>query len=304
MSSDKSSISYRVEGKDTQKRLDVYIAAKNTKYSRSIWQKLIDQGYVLVNGKKTGTKYILKVGDRVEIKPYQRNLALDIPVIYEDADVVVLDKPSGIITHLKSDLESEPSVASFIAAKIDFEKPTNRAGIVHRLDRDTSGIIITAKNEGARAYLARQFSERKTKKFYLAAVEGTIDKDMCIDSPIERSKKLPSTFTVGENGKSAKTDVHVLDSKNVVLLRPYTGRTHQLRVHLKSVGHPIIGDRVYAKSEDDRLQLHAWKLEITLPSRERRIFTSEVPEDMSKYINDEDVSRAEAVAASFFSAET
>jgi 23S rRNA pseudouridine1911/1915/1917 synthase len=162
---------------------------------------------------------------------------------------------------------------------------TNRPGIVHRLDRDTSGILICAKDGETKGKLQKQFQDRKAHKTYLAVVQGTPKKTAAtLDLPIERNPKKPSTHRVGVNGKAAVTRYEVVASDgkhSVVRLHPETGRTHQLRVHMAYIGTPIVGDRLYGseKSPIDRLCLHAESLEITIPVSRRETFTAEPPAD-------------------------
>lgn len=264
-------------------RLDVYVAQHWPEHSRATWQKYIAAGYVKVNGVViTAPKKPLGEDDVVEVSiPDAPNFDKEVlPILYEDDDVVVIDKPAGILTHPKGKIIDEFSVASFMKLRSDFPEDDARPGIVHRLDRDTSGVMIAAKNPEALSFLAKQFADRKAKKTYVAVVKGKPElKEAVIDAPIGRHPKAPSTFRVSAEGKSAQTKYTVLDTHNglsLLLLKPITGRTHQLRVHLDYIGTPILGDRVYG-TETDRLYLHAKELEITLPNRERRTFASPLP---------------------------
>jgi 23S rRNA pseudouridine1911/1915/1917 synthase len=164
----------------------------------------------------------------------------------------------------------------------------NRAGIVHRLDRATSGVMICAKTETALKQLQKQFSERKTKKTYIAIIAGRLaNPEAIIDMPIERNPKQPQTFRVGRQGKPAITQYKTLkvsDNYSLVELKPTTGRTHQLRVHLKHLGHPIVGDNLYGGMPADRLYLHALSLEITLPNRQRVTLKAPLPNAFSRVI--------------------
>lgn len=206
-----------------------------------------------------------------------------LPVIFENDDVIVINKPSGVLTHSKGAMNEEFTVADFVRGKMTEPEDTNRPGIVHRLDRATSGVMIAAKHTAAKHYLQKQFQDRRAKKEYLALTRG-IPKHFraAIDIPIERNPKEPSKFRAGPNGKPAHTDYEVLahnDRFAVIRLNPQTGRTHQLRVHLKYIGTPIAGDQQYGggKSPVDRLALHACSLEITLPGGTRKVFEAEVP---------------------------
>lgn len=274
-------------------RLDQYVAQYWPEYSRSVWQKYIESGYVSVNGEVvTSPKKQLGEDDEVtvnipEATDYSEHT---LPVIFENDDVIVINKPSGVLTHSKGAVNEEFTVADFMREHMTEREDTNRPGIVHRLDRATSGIIIAAKNSAAKHHLQKQFQDRKAKKEYLAITRGIpTHPKAAIDIPIERNPKEPSQFRVGASGKSAHTDYEVIGQNErfaVLSLRPTTGRTHQLRVHLEYMGTPILGDDVYGggKSPIGRLALHARSLEITLPGGERKTFTAEPPEDFQQAI--------------------
>ena len=269
-------------------RLDQYVAQYWPEYSRSVWQKYIATGYVRVNDAIiTSTKYELGEDDEVTVHiPEEPDYsASELPIIYEDDHVLVLNKPAGVLTHAKGEVAEEFTVADFVRLRMTEKDTTNRPGIVHRLDRDTSGIIICAKDSETKGKLQKQFQDRKAHKTYLAIVRGTPKKlAATLDLPIERNPKKPSTHRVGVNGKSAVTRYEVLGTNgtySVVRLHPETGRTHQLRVHMAYIGTPIVGDRLYGteKSPINRLCLHAEQLEITIPTSRRETFVAAPPED-------------------------
>jgi len=297
--------SHIVEDDYAGQRLDAYISSVMPKYSRSSWKKLIDSGYVLVDGQKVNGKLKLKPGQNIEIKELESVPEQALPVIYKDRDVIVINKPAGLLTHLKSDLASEPTIASFVSDKTT-SSGGNRAGIVHRLDRATSGVIIAAKTDEARVFLTKQFAKRRVVKWYIAVVKGDLEEEVqTINLAIGRSYSKPSTFKIDETGKPAKTDVYRLEhgpKYSVVLLRPHTGRTHQLRVHMKNLGHPIIGDPIYSlrysPEKTPNMMLHAWQLEITLPSNKRPNFVAELPDSMTEYFTDECRDKANTIVAS------
>lgn len=275
---------------DTNKRLDLFLAENTNDLSRSSINKLITSHKVLINDKKAKPSQKIKVNDSIIID-YSNNNALinenlDVPIIYEDDDCIVLNKPAGILTHSKGAFNPEQTIATFIAPMIS-DNNSDRAGIVHRLDRATSGLIICAKNKKSLDMLSKQFSERKAKKTYIAIVEGHLSpEEAIIDMPIERNPKKPQTFRVGANGKKATTRYKVMSKYNKnekLTLFPTTGRTHQLRVHLSNLGHPIIGDVLYKGRAADRLYLHAYELELTLPSNKRMKFTSDEPEELKNF---------------------
>ena len=274
----------------TKVRLDIYLSTKfDTTISRSLWQKYIKAGYVSVNNKVVTTpKFEVDETDEIALNlPEKEQADVDLPILYEDDDVIVVNKPSGLLTHAKGGLSDEPTVAEIIRPKTSFATDTDRPGIVHRLDRDTSGLLIIAKNPESAAHLQRQFAERTAKKTYIAITDGKPKLNAAkIDLPIGRNPSVPSTFRIDPNGKPAQTTYHVLAKNNtqsLVELKPTTGRTHQLRVHLAHLNAPILGDRVYGKSSDCRMMLHAQKLEITLPSGERKVFEAIVPDEFKKF---------------------
>lgn len=302
-------------------RLDKALSLVYPQYSRSALEKLILDGYVSVNGTKKRSSYKIKRGDDVSVdlslftKPVEQ---VDIPIIYQDDDVVVIDKPTGVLSHAKGTLHNEPTVATWLKHHCSVipdpdressqkssapgthneldsrlhgnDKPgfwsSNRAGIVHRLDRVTSGVMICAKNETAQVHLQKQFADRKAKKTYVALISGKLDEpNGTIDVPIERNPKEPATFRPGVNGKSAQTEYSVIevpDENSLVELRPFTGRTHQLRVHMQYMSHSIIGDVLYGGKPASRLYLHAKSLEITLPNKKRMTFDSPLPKEFEK----------------------
>lgn len=266
-------------------RLDAFVAQEYPERSRSTWQKLIESGNVQVNGHvQASVKHNVDESDVVTVDQLEQpNFdGHTLPVVYEDDNVIVIDKPVGVLTHSKGALNDEFTVAEFVRPLTSYKSDTNRPGIIHRLDRDTSGIIICAKNDSTASMLQRQFSERKTKKVYIAVLErGPKEPKAVLRLPIGRNPNAPSTFRVDSNGKDAETTYQVLrdqvNGTSLVELRPRTGRTHQLRVHMAYIHTPILGDKVYGTVKADRMYLHAHTLEITLPGGDRQVFTSPVP---------------------------
>jgi 23S rRNA pseudouridine1911/1915/1917 synthase len=275
-----------------KKRLDVALAERYPETSRSTWQKHIKAGHVSVNGVvRESPKTDVTEGDSLEVAiPDATDFSEhELPIVYIDDNVIVINKPVGILTHSKGALNDEFTVAGFFGRYSTYGIDTNRPGIVHRLDRDTSGIMIGARNPETAAMLQKQFAERKTKKTYMAVVNGTLkEQEAKIDLPIGRNPNAPSTFRIDSKGKSAVTRYRVLATSgklSLVELRPETGRTHQLRVHMQYLGAPIHGDRVYGKSAD-RLYLHAAALEITIPGGQRKTFEAPVPPAFTDLFND------------------
>ena len=268
-----------------KRRLDIVLAERHPEYSRSTWQKYIKSGNIFVNNSPAKSpKQEVTEADRIEINlpsaADHSNQAL--PILYIDDDVIVINKPAGILTHSKGALNDEFTVADFFRRYTTVGLNTNRPGIVHRLDRDTSGVLIGARTLEAAMRLKKQFAERKTKKYYLAIVDGVLKQSSAkIDIPLGRNPAAPSRWRSDVNGKPAQTVYKTLarrDGKSLVLLRPLTGRTHQLRVHLRHVGTPITSDSMYG-APDTRLFLHAYSLEITIAPGDRRTFIASVPRE-------------------------
>lgn len=279
-------------------RLDAYLAQYYPNPpdggSRSTWQKYCKAGYVKVNGKVvTAPDKLLDEDDHVtfDIPDAPDFSGQELPILYEDADVIVINKPAGVLTHAKGTLNAEFTVGEFMRSRTTDGQDTNRPGIVHRLDRDTSGVMIAAKTPEAKRWLQKQFAMRKLKKTYLALVSGQPKEPIAqLDLPIERNPKKPQTFRVSPNGKSAQTIYKTLQSfKNFSLLelKPTTGRTHQLRVHLAYLNCPIVGDRVYGRENKQlsRMFLHASELEVTLPNRERKAFSAPLPPELQRFLD-------------------
>lgn len=276
-------------------RLDQRVVSQFPELSRMYATKLVNEGKVMVNGvviTKGGHK--LWEADQVTVDFDPAELAaipeIDLPVLYEDDDCVVISKPLGLLTHSKGAFNPEATVATWLRSRLK-GMDGDRGGIVHRLDRATSGVMICAKTPEALSALQKQFSQRKTKKTYIAIVKGHLkDKQAVIDMPIERNPKKPQTFRVGSGGKTATTAYTVLKTTehySLVELKPFTGRTHQLRVHLKELGHPIVGDVLYDGPAAERLFLHAKELEITIPSRERKVFETPVPDSFQEFLDND-----------------
>jgi 23S rRNA pseudouridine1911/1915/1917 synthase len=273
-------------------RVDAFLAAVAPEYSRSFWQKRCESGDVLVNSKTVKANHKLQLDDLIEVHTPEVPTfeGQELPVIYEDDDVIVINKPAGVLTHAKGAENDEFTVAEFVRPRTTDGLDTNRPGIVHRLDRGTSGIIIATKNPEAKRWLQGQFTKRNVKKTYLALIEGHLrEHEAILRLPIERNPKKPQTFRVGANGKSAETAYKVMkryDRGDLVELKPLTGRTHQIRVHLSYLGHPIIGDHVYGTDDKKlgRMFLHAHALELTLPSHERKVFTAPLPPELEHFL--------------------
>lgn len=282
---------FKIGDEESGTRIDIYLQKRLPETSRSFIRKLISDSKVLADGRTVKPAYIVRVGDVVEADFPEKNRLqkehLELPVIYEDESCLVIDKPAGVLTHSKGVFNPEPTVGTFVR---DYVKglTAEREGIVHRLDRGTSGIIIVAKTADAQKWLQKQFSTRKVEKTYFAIVNGVpISPDALIDIPIQRNPKKPQSFRAHLNGKAAQTTYHTEragESWALLRLTPKTGRTHQLRVHLQHLGHSIIGDTFYGGLPAKRLLLHASELEITLPSKQIMVFTSPLPPEFKEYM--------------------
>lgn len=254
-------------------RLDHLIMEIYKSYNRSSLQKFIESGFVTVDGKlakKPNEKYERGVKIDLKVPNIMKNADLAPETIYEDGNVLVLNKPAGLLSMAKGEYCPEVTLEKY-------------GLLVHRLDRDTSGVVILAKNPEVQTFLRKQFQDHKTRKTYFAVVEGRPKLDEArLDLPIARNMKRPTTFRVDANGKASETFYRVVKSDgahSLVELRPTTGRTHQLRVHMKYLGHPILGDQVYGNEKAERLFLHAHSLEATLPGGKRTVFEAPLPQE-------------------------
>ncbi len=275
-----------IDDSTARKRADVVLADAFTSYSRAALSKLFDMQLVWIDGKpaKGGDK--LKVGQvfKADLSPLEQEPeVIELPVLFENEDVIVVNKPAGIISHARGRYWQEASVASFIRDKTK-GMTGERAGIVHRLDRATSGVMIAAKNQKAQSYLQKQFADKKVSKKYVALVVGTPEPpEAHIVASLLRNPKIPQQFKVDQAGKHAETMYkveHTNGAVSKVLLTPLTGRTHQLRIHMQYIGHSIVGDHLYGSEEgEDRLYLHAHTLQIRVPSGELHTFEAPLPDE-------------------------
>ena len=274
---------YIVNEEEQGKRLDVYIVSKDSDVTRTSAQRQIEQGNVTINGKKT-TKVSYKVsnGDEIEIEekePVEIELkAQDIPVdiVYEDKDIIVVNKPKGMVVHPANGNPDGTLVNAIMAICKDSLSGIGgeiRPGIVHRLDKDTSGLLIVAKNDMAHVNMSEQIKRHEVKKTYIALVRGVVkENDATIDMPIGRSNSDRKKMAVTKNGKNAVTHIKVLkryDKYTLLEVNIETGRTHQIRVHLAHIGYPVIGDYIYSNGKNEfgivGQCLHAKSLEFKHP---------------------------------------
>ena len=278
---------------DARSRIDQFLSAALPHLSRSRLQTLIKSGHILLNGAltKPGTK--LQPADRVTVnEPAPTAIdtqaeAIDLQVIFEDADLIVINKPAGMVVHPGAGNWEHTLVNALLhhCENLSGIGGQLRPGIVHRLDKETSGCLIAAKNDLAHQQLQKQFADRKVLKIYWALARGLFrSKTGVIDAPIGRHKVHRQKMTVLEHGRPAKTSYKVLREiykHSLVECTLHTGRTHQIRVHLKHLGHPILGDKVYgARDPHPRQMLHAWKLGFTHPRTGQWLeFESPMPQD-------------------------
>jgi 23S rRNA pseudouridine1911/1915/1917 synthase len=297
----KKSFHFVVE--ENGERLDRYVSQVCPELSRTRAQKLIEDGHIKVNG--AGARPALKVheGDSVDISippPLPTTLSPeDIPlnILYEDQDLLVVDKPAGMTVHPAAGHHSHTLVNALLAHLPELEGgDSERPGIVHRLDKDTSGLILIARNPETHVKLAQQFKERSVAKVYQALVHGHLTPlEGIIEASIGRDPRDRKRMAVISRGREARTEYKVIRyTGNYTLLevRPRTGRTHQIRVHLAAIGFPILGDAVYgARSEYlERQFLHAFRLTFKLPSTgETREFTAPLPDDLVKVLEEIEV---------------
>ena len=290
-----------VEINDSGKRIDKYLN-ENTEYTRSKIQKMIENGNILVNDIKVKDSYKVKENDYITIEALEEttdilpeNIPLDI--YYEDDDLIVVYKPSGMVVHPAPGNYTGTLVNALIYHTNNLSKVnTNiRPGIVHRIDADTSGLLLVAKNDKSHNILAEAIQKKEVVREYIALVEGIIMEDTAtIDAPIGRDKKDRKKMTVtSENSKDAVTHIRVLERyKDSTLIRCKleTGRTHQIRVHLSYIGHPVVNDPVYGHKKlidkDFGQMLHAEKLGFVHPTtKEYMEFTAEPPKRFQEILN-------------------
>jgi len=277
-------------------RLDKYLAQVLPQFSRSYIKKLSHQSYILVNGQAAKASQKLNKTDQITVilpppLTHPSPESIPISVIYEDEDILVLDKPSGLITHPAPGHPNHTLVNAILAycPTITTSGELTRAGIVHRLDKDTSGLIIIAKNDFSREELSIQFKNHTVKKGYLVLVKGKLSpRQGIIEAPIGRDPHHRKRMTITEGGKEASTKYTVreyLGSYTLIEVVPLTGRTHQIRVHLAAIGYPVVGDTVYGVKAPflNRQFVHAYCLGFHLPSNNQyREFASPLPEDLKQ----------------------
>jgi 23S rRNA pseudouridine1911/1915/1917 synthase len=276
-------------------RLDRFLAQREPELSRSFIQKLIVDGHITVNGRAAKSSLKLNTGDSINLvlpPPEPSPLtAEDIPlhIIYEDNDLLVVDKPAGMTTHPAPGSRAHTLVNALLAHLPKLPESDNpaRPGIVHRLDKDTSGLIVVAKTPQALNNLAAQFKSRRVKKTYVALVQGRMAPAKgVIEAPIGRDaihrQRMAVTFT-GREARTLYQVIKFIGNYTLLELKPETGRTHQIRVHLAATGHPVVGDTTYGIKTDlaPRQFLHAYRISFELPTSRKPVeFSSPLPPDL------------------------
>ena len=288
--------SYRLTA-DGEDRLDKYVCTKAPELSRTRVQKLITAGKITVNGQKTKPGHRLSPGDTIDIDipptPPQelKPEAIPLKIIYEDDDLLVVDKPAGLTVHPAPGHPAHTLVNAILAhfPHLADMGDSLRPGVVHRLDKDTSGVMLVAKNSQAQADLAKQFKAHSVTKAYLALVKGKLEpEEGVIEADIGRDPRHRQKMAVVAEGREARTDYRVIEyigGYTLLEIMPETGRTHQIRVHLAAIGFPVVGDKVYGVEAKhlSRQFLHASRLGFKLPSTGEYVeFESELPEDLKK----------------------
>lgn len=297
---------YKITDENAGLRIDICISVLNPEITRSYAKILIEDGSILVNNKETRPSYKVRINDEIEINIKRPKLTkavptqMDLNIVYEDNDIIIIDKPKGMVVHPGNGNFDNTMVNGLLYSHKDNLSSINgviRPGIVHRIDKDTSGILVVAKNDKAHKFLSDQFKEHSIVREYIALVKGNIKEDkLDIDLPIGRHPKDRVKMAVTQkNSKRAVTHIEVLNryEKNnctLVLARLETGRTHQIRVHMAHKNHPLIGDQLYGK-EDKKFKingqlLHAKKLGFIHPSTGKYVeFESELPKEFQSILD-------------------
>ena len=292
-------------------RIDAVIAAAIPDLSRARVQRLIADGFVQVNGAVVRKSGQVQIGDLLclELPVIDHTViptGLTLRILYEDAAMLAIDKPAGLAVH-GAPGDTGPSVANWFIEKLgesagafDAERP----GIVHRLDKDTSGVLLLAKTPQAQAALSAAFEARTTKKCYIAIVDGVPSRDRAvIDAAIGRHPGDRTKMAVAKQGRDARTGYEILahdDARSLLLVHPETGRTHQIRVHLAAINTPVTFDRTYGRGNSEGRQLlHAWRIEVPHPEGGTLTVTAELPDDFAEPIRE---MRASVAAEPYFKA--
>jgi 23S rRNA pseudouridine1911/1915/1917 synthase len=293
-----ATVKLSVPSSATGLRLDRFLASQLTQFSRARLQQLIRDGFVRRNGAPTRPRDLVRSGDEIELnEPPPEKIdnqpeAIPLDILFEDHDLIVINKPAGLVVHPGAGHKQHTLVNALLhhCPTLSGIGGKERPGIVHRLDKETSGCLVVAKNDATHRALSAQFAARTVEKIYLALVSGKPRRASgMIEEKIGRHPVHRKRMSAGSTrGRPAKTEYRVIRSSekfSLVECRLYSGRTHQVRVHLHHLGHPVLGDKIYApKSAKDfpRQMLHAWKLGFEHPRRKKRTaFEAPVPDDFT-----------------------
>jgi 23S rRNA pseudouridine1911/1915/1917 synthase len=309
-----SNLTFLVAGEDAGKRLDAYLAARINGWSRARIQRLIEDGDVLVGGLTIKSSYKLRAGDEIEVELTPaasteftpENIPLE--VVYEDDDLVVVNKQAGLVVHPAAGISSGTlaNALAFHFQQLSTHAGAARPGIVHRLDRDTSGLIVVAKTEAAHEKIADQFRAREVFKSYVALVHGRVEPESgSIDQPIARDPRNRTRMAIVRGGRPSLSLYRVrrsFDRFTLLDMEIKTGRTHQIRVHLQWLKHPVVGDAVYGDGRDKTIQdaqlrarinavgrqfLHAEQLGFRHPRTDEALrFTAPLPDELSRLLTE------------------
>jgi len=296
-------------------RLDLFLSLQIGDLSRRKIRDEINEGNIQVNGKvEYRPHYKTKIEDKIELKTSLNNNVtntfqeiipsnIKLDIIYEDNDLLVLNKPAGMVSHPAVGHEKDTLLNGVIYhfAQLKNIGIKGRSGLIHRLDKDTSGLILVGKTNFGLWYYSRLFAERKLQKTYIVVVKGDITKlfenrkVLTVNNFLDRNKKNRKKFASTQNykGHSASTDfvlnkVSEIGGQNVstLLALPKTGRTHQIRVHLSELGFPVLGDQIYGNNKYLRLMLHAWKLKLIMPDGKEVEFVAPLPKEFKSFFNE------------------
>ena len=281
-------------------RLDIYLSEIISRFSRSQLSKMTRDGLILINSIPAKPSSPIHEGDKITIRiPKVTELSLEIDnhpieIIYEDNDMFVLNKPPNLPVHPGPGHDNKTLVNRLLgySDKLSSIGGVVRPGIIHRLDKDTSGIIVIAKNDNSHRFLSLQFQKRTIIKVYTALVSGVPKPpERTITSPIGRDPNNRKRMTIMDDGKNAETTYsisQIIGNYSLLEVRPKTGRTHQIRVHLKSIGHPIVGDMLYGSKKIENLDrhfLHASSIKLTMPSTKNEMeFFAPLATDLSEFL--------------------
>ncbi len=287
-------------GEQLPQRVDRWLAEQLPEKTREQWRKKILLGEVMVDGAKVKPSFVIHEGQAVTVRPdteadsKETHVAYsgpEIPIIYDDENVLVINKPAGIAVHAG---EKQPFNATVVACFYGQLTPSedSRPGVVHRLDKDTSGVMILARNPHTEEFLKQQFKKRQVEKIYDALVWGNLAQPKArIELPIARHHDEPTKMVVTSEGKQAVSEYEVVEQLpqySLLKVRLLTGRMHQIRVHLNYLGHPVVGDKTYGRKPMPagltRQFLHAHSLGLVLPGGEKRTFTADLPPELNNFL--------------------